>query len=59
MYPEQVWYGHVTTADVVEIVERHLIGGNVVTRLALPDQPHLDGRTSFPEVSKPTLLRKP
>jgi (2Fe-2S) ferredoxin len=41
VYPEQVWYGHVTVADVQEIVEKHLIGGEVVTRLLLPDQPQL------------------
>ena len=41
VYPEQVWYGHVTVDDVVEIVDKHLIGGEVVTRLLLPDQPHL------------------
>lgn len=48
VYPEQVWYGHVTVDDVAEIVEKHLIGGEVVTRLLLPEQPHLEGRTSFP-----------
>jgi (2Fe-2S) ferredoxin len=52
VYPEQVWYGHVTVDDVVEIVDKHLVGGDVVTRLALPDQPHLDGRTSFPALRK-------
>ena len=41
VYPEQVWYGGVTTADVAEIIDRHLIGGEVVERLLLPDQPHL------------------
>jgi (2Fe-2S) ferredoxin len=50
IYPEQVWYGHVTPADIEEIVEKHLIGGEVVARLLLPDQPHLAGRTSFPGV---------
>ena len=48
VYPEQVWYGHVTPDDIPEIVEKHLIGGQVVARLLLPDQPHLGGRTSFP-----------
>jgi (2Fe-2S) ferredoxin len=48
VYPEQVWYGRVTADDIPEIVEKHLIGGEVVTRLLLPDQPHLGGRTSFP-----------
>ncbi|HVK77724.1 MAG TPA: (2Fe-2S) ferredoxin domain-containing protein [Kofleriaceae bacterium] len=45
VYPEQVWYGHVTVADVPEIVERHLIGGELVERLLLPEQPHLGGAT--------------
>jgi (2Fe-2S) ferredoxin len=48
VYPEQVWYGRVTPEDIPEIVEKHLIGGQVVARLLLPDQPHLGGRTSFP-----------
>jgi (2Fe-2S) ferredoxin len=47
VYPEQVWYGHVTVADVDELVEKHIIGGHVVERLALPDQPHLGGKTEF------------
>ena len=40
VYPDQVWYGHVTVDDVAEIVERHLIGGQPVERLLLPGQPH-------------------
>ena len=48
VYPEQVWYGHVTPDDIPEIVEKHLIGGEVVQRLMLADQPHLGGRTAFP-----------
>jgi (2Fe-2S) ferredoxin len=43
VYPEQVWYGAVTPDDVTEIIERHIVGGEVVTRLLLPAQPHLDG----------------
>jgi (2Fe-2S) ferredoxin len=50
VYPEQVWYGHVTPEDIPEIVEKHLIGGQVVARLMLPDQPHLEGQTSFPAI---------
>ena len=41
VYPEQVWYGHVTVHDVVEIIEKHLIGGEIVTRLLIPEQPKL------------------
>jgi (2Fe-2S) ferredoxin len=48
VYPEQVWYGKVTPEDIPEIVEKHLIGGQVVERLMIPAQPHLAGRTQFP-----------
>lgn len=50
VYPEQVWYGHVTPEDVAEIIETHLIGGQVVTRLLLPEQPHLGDRPVFPRL---------
>jgi len=52
VYPEQVWYGHVTVADVPELIEKHLVGGEAVERLMLPDQPHLDGRRSFGKIEK-------
>lgn len=35
VYPEGVWYGQVRAEDVPEIVEKHLIGGEIVKRLAL------------------------
>jgi (2Fe-2S) ferredoxin len=35
VYPEGVWYGQVTPADVPEIIEEHIEKGNVVDRLAL------------------------
>jgi len=37
VYPEAVWYGHVEVSDVDEIVERHLVRGEVVERLVIPD----------------------
>lgn len=37
VYPDGVWYGGVTIADVGEIVDRHLAGGEPVTRLRLAD----------------------
>lgn len=57
VYPEQVWYGHVTVDDIAEIVAQHLVGGKVVTRLLLPDQPHLGGRTAFPEIEIGTAAK--
>ena len=35
VYPEQVWYGHVTATDVPEIVESHLKQGVPVERLRI------------------------
>lgn len=37
VYPEQVWYGFVQPSDVPEIVTRHLLGGQPVERLVLPE----------------------
>ncbi len=37
VYPEQVWYGFVTPADVVEIVDQHLLGGRPIERLRLAE----------------------
>lgn len=35
IYPEGVWYTYVDTEDVDEIIERHVIGGEVVQRLTI------------------------
>ena len=35
VYPEGVWYSHVTVEDVPEIVEQHLVNGVPVERLRL------------------------
>jgi len=37
VYPEAVWYGHVTPDDVDEIIESHIVGGQPVERLVIPD----------------------
>jgi len=36
VYPEAVWYTYVDLADIDEIVESHLKGGQPVERLMLP-----------------------
>jgi (2Fe-2S) ferredoxin len=35
VYPEGVWYGKVGPADVAEIMEKHILGGQPVERLFL------------------------
>jgi (2Fe-2S) ferredoxin len=37
VYPEAVWYGGVTEADVDAIVDEHLVAGRPVDRLRLAD----------------------
>ncbi len=42
IYPEGAWYTAATPADIDEILEKHLIGGQRVERLLLtPDQKEL------------------
>ena len=38
-YPREIWYAHVTLADVDEIVERTLLRGEAVERLLAPPRP--------------------
>ena len=35
VYPEAIWYGHVTLADVDEIFNEHVLNGRPVERLRL------------------------
>ena len=51
VYPERVWYGGVTLADVDEIVERHILEGEIVERLLLPNQTWLQGNQLATEES--------
>lgn len=53
VYPEAVWYGGVTAADVDEIVTKHIVGGEPVERLRLPDS-CLNTATCEHRAPKPT-----
>jgi len=35
VYPDETWYTYVDEADIDEIIEKHLIGGEIVERLRL------------------------
>ena len=38
VYPDTVWYGFVTDADIDEIIDSHIVGGVAVERLRLRDE---------------------
>lgn len=40
VYPEDIWYAQVGEEDVPEIIEKHLIGGEAVGRLAVRRPEH-------------------
>ena len=48
VYPEGIWYGHVTVDDVDEIIEEHIIAGRPVQRLTIPPE-RLTGRVPPPD----------
>ncbi len=35
VYPDAVWYTYVDRADIDEIIERHVLGGEIVERLRI------------------------
>jgi (2Fe-2S) ferredoxin len=35
VYPEAVWYTYVDRADIDEIIDRHVLGGEIVERLVI------------------------
>ena len=35
VYPDAVWYTYVDRADIDEIIERHILGGEIVERLRI------------------------
>ena len=39
IYPQGVWYTYRDTADIDEIIDRHVVRGEIVARLRLPDTP--------------------
>jgi (2Fe-2S) ferredoxin len=62
VYPDGIWYAQVRAEDVPEIVQRHLIDGEIVERLALLKVPSrgkdLGGETSDSGVQKSELEKQ-
>ena len=48
VYPEGVWYGGVTVNDIPEIIEEHIIKGNVVERLLIRDPRYTPASRTLP-----------
>jgi (2Fe-2S) ferredoxin len=57
VYPEGVWYGRVTLADVDEIMERHILRGEVVERLLV--RAFAGGPSALPPLDLPAQLLDP
>jgi len=49
VYPEGIWYGGVTVRDVDEIIEKHIIGGEIVKRLLI--RVHADTPRRLPRLT--------
>ncbi len=48
IYPDGIWYGGVTKEDVQEIVERTIIGGEVIDRLVVKNPNYYPESRQFP-----------
>lgn len=57
IYPEGVWYGGVTPRDVEEIIEKHILEGQVVKRLLI--RSHADTPRTLPRLSTDDIRTTP
>ncbi len=53
IYPEGIWYGKVTVEDVPEIIDRTIIGGEVIQRLLIPDARYAPSALQFHPLIRP------
>jgi (2Fe-2S) ferredoxin len=50
IYPEGIWYGKVTMEDIPEIIDRTIVGGEVIQRLLIPDSRYRPDILQFPRL---------
>ena len=50
IYPDGIWYGGVKKEDVEEIIDRTIIGGEVIQRLLIPDAHYAPDALQFPKL---------
>lgn len=48
IYPEGVWYSYKTYNDIDEIIEKHLLKGEIVSHLRLSETPFTGESTKTP-----------
>ncbi len=53
IYPEGIWYGKVTIEDIPEIIDRTIIGGEVILRLIIPDARYAPNALLYPRLELP------
>jgi (2Fe-2S) ferredoxin len=53
IYPEGIWYGGVTLADVPQIIERTVLNGEVIERLVIKDPRYAPSQKQFPILPLP------
>jgi (2Fe-2S) ferredoxin len=52
IYPDGIWYGGVSKEDVPEIIERTIIGGEVIQRLLINDPHFAPDALRFPALKQ-------
>ncbi len=53
IYPDGIWYGGVTKADVSEIIERTILKGEVISRLLIKDPQYAPDLDAYPPLEVP------
>ena len=54
IYPEAIWYGGITPDDIPEIIDRTIVGGEVVQRLLMKDRRYAPDALQFPKLEPPS-----
>jgi (2Fe-2S) ferredoxin len=53
IYPDAIWYGGVTVEDIPEIIDRTIVGGEVIQRLLIKDSRYSPSALQFPKLRPP------
>lgn len=59
VYPDGIWYGHVTKEDIPDIIDRTILEGEVIERLLIPDKRYEPDSRKFDAIELPGNFRFP